>query len=52
MLNELNRRYQPGFQPQKEEGYIRLTTHNYQAQKVNDRELASLSGKAYHFVPR
>ena len=49
VLNELNRRYQPGFQPQKEEGYIRLTTHNYQAQKVNDRELASLSGKAYHF---
>ena len=34
---------------QKEEGYIRLTKHNYQAQKVNDRELASLSGKAYHF---
>jgi len=49
VLNELNRRYQPGFQPQKEEGYIRLTTHNYQAQKVNDRELASLPGKAYHF---
>lgn len=49
VLNELNRRYQPGFQPPKEEGYIRLTTHNYQAQKVNDRELASLSGKAYDF---
>ena len=49
MLNELNRRYQPGFQPQKEEGYIRLTTHNNQAQRVNDRELASLPGKAYHF---
>ena len=49
VLNELNRRYQPGFQPQKEEGYIRLTTHNYQAQKVNDRELASLPSKAYHF---
>ena len=49
VLNELNRRYQPGFHPRKEEGYIRLTTHNYQAQQVNDRELASLSGKAYHF---
>lgn len=49
VLNELNRRYHPGFQPQKEEGYIRLTTHNYQAQKVNDRELASLPGKAYNF---
>ena len=49
MLNELNRRYQPGFRPRKEEGYIRLTTHNYQAQQVNDRELASLSGRAYSF---
>lgn len=49
VLNELNRRYQPGFHPRKEEGYIRLTTHNYQAQQVNDRELASLSGHAYSF---
>lgn len=49
VLNELNRRYQPGFRPSKEEGYIRLTTHNYQAQQVNDRELASLSGRAYRF---
>lgn len=49
VLNELNRRYRPGFYPRKEEGYIRLTTHNYQAQQVNDRELASLSGKAYSF---
>lgn len=49
MLNELNRRYQPGFHPRKEEGYIRLTTHNYQAQQVNDRELASLPGRAYSF---
>ena len=49
VLNELNRRYQQGFQPPKEEGYIRLTTHNNQAQQVNDRELASLPGKPYHF---
>lgn len=49
VLNELNRRYRPGFHPRKEEGYIRLTTHNYQAQQVNDRELASLPGKAYSF---
>ena len=49
VLNELNRRYQPGFRPRKEEGYIRLTTHNYQAQKVNDNELASLSGQTYSF---
>ena len=49
VLNELNRRYQPGFRPRKEEGYIRLTTHNYQAQKVNDNELASLPGQTYSF---
>lgn len=49
VLNELNRRYQPGFRPRKEEGYIRLTTHNYQAQKVNDNELASLHGQTYSF---
>ena len=49
VLNELNRRYQPGFRPRKEEGYIRLTTHNYQAQKVNDYELASLPGQTYSF---
>lgn len=49
VLNELNKRYQRGFQPPKEEGYIRLTTHNYQAQQVNDCELASLPGRAYRF---
>ena len=49
VLNELNRRYQPGCRPRKEEGYIRLTTHNYQAQKVNDNELASLPGQTYSF---
>ena len=49
VLNELNKRYQRDFQPLKEEGYIRLTTHNNQAQRINDRELASLPGKAYSF---
>lgn len=49
VLNALNQRCQPGFRPSKEEGYIRLTTHNYQAQQVNDRELASLPGRAYSF---
>ena len=49
VLNELNKRYQRDFQPPKEEGYIHLTTHNNQAQRINDRELASLPGKAYSF---
>ena len=33
VLAELNKRYLPGFRPREEEGYIRLTTHNYQAQQ-------------------
>lgn len=49
VLNELNKRHLPDFRPPKEEGYIRLTTHNNMAQQVNDRELASLPGKAFHF---
>ena len=48
-LNSLNQRIYTRFRPGRPTRYITLTTHNYQAQKVNDRELASLSGKAYHF---
>ncbi|WP_291580862.1 helix-turn-helix domain-containing protein [Bacteroides sp.] len=46
---ELNKRYLPGFRPREEEGYIRLTTHNYQAQQYNDRQLAALPGQPYSF---
>ena len=49
VLEALNRRYLPGFQPRKEEGYIRLVTHNYQAQRINDYELEQLSGRSYAF---
>ena len=49
VLEELNKRYLPGFRPREEEGYIRLTTHNYQAQQYNDRQLLSLSGRAFSF---
>jgi len=49
LLEELNRRYIPNFTPAKEEGYIRLTTHNYQAQRINDHELAQLSGRSFTF---
>ena len=48
-LSELNRRYIPNFKPAGESDYIRLTTHNYQAQAVNDRELAALPGAEYAF---
>ena len=41
-LSELNKRYLPNFTPRKEEGYIRLVTHNWQAQQVNSHELEQL----------
>lgn len=49
VLETLNRRHIPGFQPDKEEGYIRLVTHNYQAQRINDHELEQLPGRSYAF---
>lgn len=49
VMQALNRRYIPNFEPRKEEGYIRLVTHNYQAQRINDRELAQLPGRSYAF---
>ncbi len=49
VLEALNRRYIPNFEPDKEEGYIRLVTHNYQAQRINDHELEELPGRSYAF---
>lgn len=49
VLDTLNRRYIPNFDPCKEEGYIRLVTHNYQAQRINDRELEQLPGRSFAF---
>jgi hypothetical protein len=49
VLDELNRRYVPNFTPRKEDGYIRLTTHNYQAQQINSRELSLLPGREFPF---
>lgn len=44
VLNELNKRYIKDFHPNDEDGYITLTTHNYQAQRINDRQLSLLTG--------
>jgi hypothetical protein len=49
VLAELNKRYIPDFQPDEDEGYIRLTTHNHQAQRVNEQQLSQLSGRSYCF---
>lgn len=48
-LAALNKRYIPNFKPDKDSDYIRLTTHNYPAQVINDRELNSLPTKEYVF---
>lgn len=41
-LKHLNTRYIPNFSPKEEEGYIRLTTHNYQADIINEEKLKAL----------
>jgi len=38
-LEQLNQRYIPGFSPGDDEGYIILTTHNYQSQQINETRL-------------
>lgn len=50
VLSALNSRYIPNFKPRKEDGYIRLTTHNWQAQRINDYELELLPGKPYTYT--
>ncbi|MCL1865158.1 MAG: helix-turn-helix domain-containing protein [Spirochaetes bacterium] len=47
LLQELNKRYQADFNPENEEGYITLTTHNYQAQQINSEKLAKIKDKSY-----
>lgn len=48
-LNILNSRFKPDFNPKDDEGYITLTTHNYQADEINDSKLAALNGKTLNF---
>jgi hypothetical protein len=48
-LEELNKRYIPNFVPPADEEYIRLTTHNHQAQTINDQHLAKISSPAFSY---
>jgi len=48
-LQLLNSRYIPGFSPPAEEGYITLTTHNYQAKRINEDHLKKLPNKLHRF---
>ncbi len=49
-LNTLNKRFIPGFCGSKEEGYITLTTHNYQANQINQKRLNALRSKNHRFL--
>ena len=44
--NELNKRYQPDFTPDEDDGYISLTTHNNKASQTNKLELEKLKSKS------
>lgn len=48
-LRLLNLRYRPDFNPKDEEGYITLTTHNYQADKINESKLDAINSPMLHF---
>jgi energy-coupling factor transporter ATP-binding protein EcfA2 len=49
-LKELNQRYLPGFNPDEKEGYITLTTHNYQSQQINSSKLERLKTAVSRFT--
>lgn len=48
-IEMLNKRYIPDFVPDKDSDFIRLTTHNYPAQMINDKELNLLPSEEYAF---
>ncbi len=45
----LTSRYRPDFSPPDREGYITLTTHNYQANRLNEQKLNALPGAAFGY---
>ncbi len=49
VLKLLNERYIPNFSPSDEEGYITLTTHNFQSKQINDRKLEGIRLKLFQF---
>lgn len=48
-LEKLNSRYHPDFDPDEKEGFITLTTHNYQADQINQLKMKQLKGKSWIF---
>lgn len=48
-LRELNKRHIPYFKPAQGERYVHLTTHNYQAQNINQHELDAIEQPEYSY---
>lgn len=48
-LEQLNNRYIEGFSPEVSDGFITLTTHNNNAQTINNKELSKLSTAKHTF---
>ena len=48
-ITALNQRYVKDFIPDKDHGYITLTTHNNSAESINQTRLSTLTQKTYHF---
>lgn len=51
-FDRLEERYDPLFTPQNNDDYIVLTTHNYKADQINNRELHELKGELYKFTAK
>lgn len=49
-LADLNKRCIPDFSPDKNQGYITLTTHNRNADSMNQARLAALAGKTHSYT--
>jgi DNA replication protein DnaC len=48
-INTLNKRLKKGFQPNHKDGYITLTTHNSQANQINETQINRLKEKEFVF---
>jgi hypothetical protein len=51
-LSEINKRYIPGFKPNSNDRYVHLTTHNHQAQIINQHELTSINKPEFKYLAK
>ncbi|MFZ1451716.1 MAG: HRDC domain-containing protein, partial [Ferruginibacter sp.] len=48
-FEDLHLRYDPTFRPERDEKYITLTSHNKQADQINEQELYKLNGAGFNY---